>query len=140
VVVVHKGQIEQVGSPRDVLDRPASEFVARFFGDVNVFDAEVQGGLAVAGPLKVAAGSLTDGTAVRLVIRSYDIKLWRDDRGVVLVRRLTTLGDRVRVEAEIDGLGGVLAHFPRRSSLLRGVEVGCRASLEVTHARAYPRG
>jgi sulfate transport system ATP-binding protein len=139
VVVVQNGRIEQVGAPRDVLDTPASEFVARFFGDVNIFDAEVQGGLAVAGPLKVQAGELPEGASVRLVIRSYDIKLWRDDRGIVTVRRLTALGDRVRVEAEIDGLGPVLAHFPRRSSLLREVEVGCRASLEVTQARAYPR-
>jgi len=140
VIVVQQGRIEQVGAPRDVVDTPASEFVARFFGDVNVFDAEVRGGLAVAGPLKVeAGGELVEGTSVRLVIRSYDIKLWRDDRGIVTVRRMTTLGDRVRVEAEIDGLGPVLAHFPRRSSLLRDVEVGCRASLEVTQARAYPR-
>jgi len=139
VVVVQKGRIEQVGAPRDVVDTPASEFVARFFGDVNVFDAEVQGGLAVAGPVKVAVGDLPEGRPVRLVVRSYDIKLWRDDHGVATVRRMTTLGDRVRVEAEIEGLGPVLAHFPRRSSLLRDVEVGCRASLEVTKARAYPR-
>jgi putative spermidine/putrescine transport system ATP-binding protein len=36
VVVMNKGRIEQAGSPRDVFERPATEFVARFLGGHNV--------------------------------------------------------------------------------------------------------
>jgi putative spermidine/putrescine transport system ATP-binding protein len=36
MVVMNHGRIEQVGSPRDVYNRPASEFVARFMGGHNV--------------------------------------------------------------------------------------------------------
>ena len=36
VVVMNKGRIEQAGSPSDVFDRPATEFVARFLGGHNV--------------------------------------------------------------------------------------------------------
>jgi len=52
--------------------------------------------------------------------------------------RVLPLGDRVRVEAEIDGVGPVFAQFPRRSSLLQGVEPGCRLGIEVTTHRAWP--
>jgi putative spermidine/putrescine transport system ATP-binding protein len=36
VVVMNKGKIEQAGSARDVFERPATEFVARFLGGHNV--------------------------------------------------------------------------------------------------------
>ena len=37
MVVMNNGLIEQVGSPHEVYNRPASEFVARFMGGHNVF-------------------------------------------------------------------------------------------------------
>jgi len=37
VVIMNNGQIEQVGSPDEVFHRPASEFVLRFLGNVNLF-------------------------------------------------------------------------------------------------------
>ena len=39
VVVMNKGRIEQAGGPREVFERPATEFVARFLGGHNVIDA-----------------------------------------------------------------------------------------------------
>ena len=36
VVVMNKGRIEQAGTPKDVYERPATEFVARFLGGHNV--------------------------------------------------------------------------------------------------------
>ena len=48
------------------------------------------------------------------------------------MQRVVTLGDRVRVYAVVDGAGPIVAQFPRRSSLLRGIEPGCRIQVEVT--------
>lgn len=39
VVVINRGQIEQVGSPQEVWDNPANPFVYSFLGDVNLFEA-----------------------------------------------------------------------------------------------------
>ena len=39
VVVMNKGRIEQAGGPREVFEKPATEFVARFLGGHNVIDA-----------------------------------------------------------------------------------------------------
>ena len=60
------------------------------------------------------------------------------ERWIATARRVVPLGDRVRVDAEIDGGIPIFAQFPRRSSLLRGVEPGARLGIEVTHARAWP--
>ena len=140
IILIHQGRVEQEGTPLHIFEQPASEFVARFVGDVNVVEACIHHREASAGPLRaVIAEDVPDGTLVRLVIRSYDLKFWRDDvSGIGTVQRVIPLGDRVRVEATMDGVGDLFAHFPRRSSLLHGIEVGSRIAVEVTKARAYP--
>jgi sulfate transport system ATP-binding protein len=64
--------------------------------------------------------------------------MWRDEQGIATVTHMHALGDRVKVSTRVDGAGELLAQFPRRSSLLRGVEPGCRVAVEVTLARIYP--
>ncbi len=46
MVVMNNGRIEQAGSPREVYNRPASEFVARFLGGHNILE-DAQGRFAV---------------------------------------------------------------------------------------------
>jgi sulfate transport system ATP-binding protein len=143
VMVIQNGRLEQAGSPVEILDHPATEFVARFVGEVNVLDGVMRAGSARCGPLALpvtdgpAAGG-PDGAAVRVVVRAYDLKFWRDDEGVAVVVRVLPIGDRVRVEATLDGGLPLFAQFPRRSSLLTGVVPGSRTAIEVTHARAWP--
>ncbi|HEY7328332.1 MAG TPA: sulfate/molybdate ABC transporter ATP-binding protein [Gemmataceae bacterium] len=49
VVVMNRGRIEQVGSPREVFEHPATAFVLDFLGRVNVFQGRVQNGRAFLG-------------------------------------------------------------------------------------------
>jgi sulfate transport system ATP-binding protein len=50
VVVLNAGRVEQVGTPDEVYENPASPFVYRFLGSVNLFHARMdQGRLAFAG-------------------------------------------------------------------------------------------
>jgi sulfate/thiosulfate transport system ATP-binding protein len=137
VMVINHGRLEQVGTPDDILDHPGTEFVARFIGEANVYEATVQGGEASVGALRVPVREFAEGTGVTIVIRLYDLKFWRDDDGLATVVRMTTLGDRVKVEAEIDGGERIFSQFPRRSSLLQGIHPGCRIHIEVTLSRAY---
>jgi sulfate transport system ATP-binding protein len=138
VLVINQGRLEQEGRPNEVLDNPATEFVARFLGDVNVYDTTVVEGRATIGALRVPVENMADGTPIRLVIRCYDLKFFHEEPGVGVVDRIITLGDRVKVEARIDGAGPIFAQFPRRSSLLQGLEAGSRVGVEVTLSRAYP--
>jgi spermidine/putrescine transport system ATP-binding protein len=41
VVVMHEGHIEQIGTPREVYEEPHSLRVARFIGEVNIFDTQI---------------------------------------------------------------------------------------------------
>jgi len=41
IVVMSKGRIEQIGTPQEVYERPASAFVAQFLGKTNEFAAHV---------------------------------------------------------------------------------------------------
>lgn len=137
VLVIHQGRLEQMGTPSQILDEPATEFVARFVGEVNVFPAIVDGNSARAGALTATLETPSTSGPAKLVIRSYDLKFWRNDPGLATVERIVTFGDRVRVHALLDGAGPVVAQFPRRSSLLKGVEPGVRIHVEATTARVY---
>jgi sulfate transport system ATP-binding protein len=137
VVVLHKGKIEQAGTPTEILDHPETPFVNEFVGDVNALSGVVHDGHAHVGALKVPAEGHGAGSDVRVLIRTYDLKMWRDDGGIATVVHMSALGDRVKVTTRLDGAGELHAQFPRRSSLLRGVEPGCRVAVEVTLARVY---
>jgi sulfate transport system ATP-binding protein len=44
VVVMHDGHIEQIGTPQEVYDHPATPFVYRFLGNVNLFHGRMDAG------------------------------------------------------------------------------------------------
>ena len=51
VVVMNRGHIEQIGTPQEVFEHPATPFVMTFIGQSAVFAGTVQGGKAFLGPL-----------------------------------------------------------------------------------------
>jgi sulfate/thiosulfate transport system ATP-binding protein len=53
VVVMNEGRVEQVGTPEEVFERPASSFAMSFLGRVNIFRGRVESGRAHLGPLSV---------------------------------------------------------------------------------------
>ena len=55
VVVMNKGRIEQVGTPQEVWEHPASPFVYGFLGDVNLFKGRATGGQVQVGDWQIAA-------------------------------------------------------------------------------------
>ena len=54
VAIMYRGHIEQVGSPSEIFEQPASPFVMGFLGNVNVLRGHVQRGRAVVGGLDVS--------------------------------------------------------------------------------------
>ncbi|MFW7344176.1 spermidine/putrescine ABC transporter ATP-binding protein, partial [Pollutimonas sp. H1-120] len=42
IIVMRDGCIEQDGSPREIYEEPKNLFVARFIGEINVFNAVTQ--------------------------------------------------------------------------------------------------
>jgi iron(III) transport system ATP-binding protein len=80
VVVMSRGRIEQVGSPAEVYDQPATQFVASFIGHSCQFEATVgapPGALAAQGVTLAAdaARPLVYGTRVTAFIRPEHVAL-----------------------------------------------------------------
>src|SRR5471032_3503474 len=70
VVLMNKGNVEQIGAPQEVYDRPASPFVFEFLGDVNLFSGRVREGTVTIGDTKFSLGENTgeaDTAAVAFV-------------------------------------------------------------------------
>ena len=42
IIIMSKGQVEQIGTPREIYYHPASKFVADFIGEANFLDAKVK--------------------------------------------------------------------------------------------------
>ncbi len=95
VAVMRAGQLEQVGAPADLYDRPATTFVANFLGQSNLLPLTLSGG----GEAGLAAGTthgvqlLVDrtqlpaqATAVKLGIRPEKLRLLGADAPAVANR------------------------------------------------------
>jgi len=52
IALLRSGFLEQIAGPREIYGRPASAYVAQFVGQTNLLRADVQDGLARAGPLR----------------------------------------------------------------------------------------
>src|SRR5262249_55721732 len=51
IALLRSGELEQIASPREIYQRPATAYTAQFIGHTNLLKAEVAGGLAKAGTL-----------------------------------------------------------------------------------------
>jgi len=102
VIVMNNGYIEQIGSPSDVYERPATPFVADFLGKANVLNGVALGG----GVYQVGSARLVlpsdehrAGQNVRIYVRPEDRHVEGD---------VTSLPNRLRGRiARIDYLGTI---------------------------------
>ena len=78
IAVMNDGRIEQVASPREVYQDPATEFVAKFIGEVNVLPGQLYRGAAYAGNLAIRLegnGIPFHGGTVKVLLRPEDVTL-----------------------------------------------------------------
>jgi sulfate transport system ATP-binding protein len=75
IVILSRGNLEQIGAPREVYEEPANEFVARFIGVMNVLDLVVKDGLGRAGELAFPAPDRPDGTHMRIGFRPFAVQV-----------------------------------------------------------------
>jgi len=85
LVVLNKGHIEQVGTPKEVYREPATSFVAGFIGRSTEVDGTVESDGVVRAKgvaLRVEAASrMSPGSAVHVFIRPEDVLLGEDAGG-----------------------------------------------------------
>src|SRR3954453_4486181 len=130
VVVMDKGRIEQIGSPGEVYDTPASAFVHGFIGESIVLPVHVSDGHVRLGDkaLELAAGEAAAG-ASKLFIRRHDMQVGPVGSGVLegAVKRVRTFGPTQRAEVALSSdNGGTLIEIdaPRDRELRTGDMIG----------------
>jgi putative spermidine/putrescine transport system ATP-binding protein len=122
IAVMDRGRVEQVGSPVEVFEAPATEFVARFLGATNVFTAEDGARRFVVRPEKLALRSSGDtGLPVTVRERVYHgaSTEWivEDERG----ERFTVLAQNAGSDIPFPpGSEARLVWEPRHEVVLRG--------------------
>lgn len=149
VAVMHRGKLQQYGSPREVYRRPANRVVAEFMGSVNFVPGEVREaahgrGVVEAGPLRLRLDLPADaasGDRVDLAIRPESIRLRTQDgdgaAGVeARIEERTYLGNlneyvvtlgtlrlRVQADSDVDFAPGSIARLSvdeQRCNVFRG--------------------
>jgi len=105
VVVMNHGKVEQIGTPQEVFDRPATPFVMGFLGSVNVFHGRVEDGRAHLGPLSVEypAHNGSGALPAQGFARPYELELAREAAGGgfwATLRHVTPAGAVVKLELE----------------------------------------
>ncbi len=101
IVLMNAGRVEQVGSPAQVFEEPASPFVMRFLGAVNVFQGRVDGDRAFVGDLEFAVPGAADRARAHVYVRPHELEIHRAAVAgsfEARVERLVPLGAAVRIE------------------------------------------
>ena len=106
VVLMNKGRVEQIGTPEEVYDRPASPFVYSFLGTVNVFHGRAGGGQVDLGPVSIDSPEHADAEDVPAMAysRPHEIEIERFSPGLsgipVQLNRVLMVGPTARLELE----------------------------------------
>ena len=144
VVVMNEGVIEQVGSPEEVYDHPATPFVYSFLGDVNLFHGRLEGGRVRIGEHEVEAPEWSESPDAGAVayVRTYEVDLAPAPNGTptiqATVRRVRRMGSVVRLELDQDSNGKVIdAELTRARFEELGVNAGDRVFVSPRKARVF---
>jgi sulfate transport system ATP-binding protein len=137
VAILSDGRLEQVGSPDDVYDHPATPFVCEFLGDANHLPVKVVGSQAffLDRPVR-GGGTHNQGGPASLYVRPQHLRIV-DDAPLALpgvVEHLRRNGPLRRAEVAVEGL-------PKRLDVDLASQVapaiGERVRLRITHGSLF---
>jgi spermidine/putrescine transport system ATP-binding protein len=88
VVVLRDGEIQQLGTPREVYERPANLFTARFVGETNFFPGKIRAVgeerirvdvMGLERSLRLPRFTVSEGQKVNVLLRPEDIRVLEPD-------------------------------------------------------------
>lgn len=105
VVVMNKGVVEQVGTPDEVFEAPATPFVFHFLGSVNVFHSRVHDGWAQIGEHQVPAPEHSEANQATAMayVRPHEIDISREAGAGVEAQVMHVRGACTVVRMELKG-------------------------------------
>ncbi|HEY8595258.1 MAG TPA: ABC transporter ATP-binding protein [Devosiaceae bacterium] len=133
VVVMNKGEVQQVGTPTEIYDRPANTFVASFIGSpaMNLLEGELRGGTFTGTNVTIAGLAGPDGKVV-LGFRAEDASLADEGQISAPIYSLELLGDATMVTMKA-GNGLVAIRAPKDFRAEIGDPVAAAVPVSVCH-------
>lgn len=131
IVVMNHGKVEQIGTPAEIYDQPATPFVMGFIGAVNVLP---QGAIQVAGRAGEAQADAP------LFVRPHDVEVFtQPEAGTVPVelRRLSHMGRDLQAELVLADGQVVTAQIPREQLAYDSLVPGDRLHIRSREARSF---
>ncbi|QLL29815.1 TOBE-like domain-containing protein [Thermosynechococcus sichuanensis E542] len=129
IVVMNKGQVEQVGTPAEIYDHPASPFVMSFIGPVNVLRSRVF--------------QQSEGTPPHcdIFLRPRDIIIETSPNGNTVsarIHRIIHLGWEIQVELRLDDGQELMAHLSRERFDELHLEPQQQVFIKPREAKSFP--
>jgi sulfate transport system ATP-binding protein len=143
VIVLNRGKVEQIGTPEEIYDHPATEFVASFVGSSNVLQGNVKGEQAALGSLAVGAPEgAGEGARVRAFVRPHDVELSpAEGAGAAVagakVERMSRVGFMVRIELVLDDGQPLTVEQTRDRVAELGIGEGDRVFVNLREAKLF---
>lgn len=113
IVVMNEGRIEQIGSPAEIYDQPATPFVMSFVGAVNVLPPGSVG--RQPSTQQVGAGAGADGQGP-LFVRPHDVEVYLtpgENTVPARLKRLVHMGRDLQAELVLADATEIVAQIPR---------------------------
>jgi putative spermidine/putrescine transport system ATP-binding protein len=144
IVVMRKGAIAQVGTPRDIYFAPVSRFVAEFVGAANIVEAACEAGSLQlpGGTIPIATGpAMLNGQAngrVVAMIRPESIKLMSAASSALcgLVESVNFIGDKQKASIAGAAEKSLMVDLPNTVAVKVGDRVGL--AIEPSEIRLLP--
>ncbi|HEY9642937.1 MAG TPA: TOBE-like domain-containing protein [Coleofasciculaceae cyanobacterium] len=131
IVVMNQGKVEQVGTPAEIYDHPASAFVMSFIGPVNVLPSSS----------KIFSGNGFESPHPEVFVRPQDVVIETEPDGSTvpaLVNRIIHLGWEVQAELALDDGQVVTAHLTRDRYDQLKIQPQQRVYVRPKEAKAFP--
>ena len=142
IVIFSRGNLEQIGTPREVYEQPANEFVARFIGVMNVLELDVRNGVARLNELEFPSHGLPDGQRLRIGFRPYAVQISSDVKAYryrAILRHTYFLGVMLRVELELPSGLLIRARMPKEEYGFQGLDDGKEVAFQIRQYRVLAR-
>lgn len=131
IVVMNKGKVEQVGTPAEIYDHPASAFVMSFIGPVNVLPSSSH----------IFQNNGFDSVHSEMFLRPQDVLIETSANGSTVaarVSRLIHLGWEIQAELTLDDGQVVTAHLTRDRFDELKLEPEQRVYVKPKDAKSFP--
>ena len=131
IVVMNKGRVEQVGTPAEIYDHPATAFVMSFIGPVNVLPSTS----------RIFQDNGFDSAHPEVFLRPHDVMVETSPNGTTVparVNRLIHLGWEIQAELALDDGQVVTAHLTRERFNELNLEPDQRVYVKPKEAKSFP--